>query len=356
MSPEAEERPGVSGRILVVDDNEMNRDVLSRRLERQGHSVVTAEDGAKALEVLREKEIDAVLLDIMMPNMDGYQVLEAMKADPQLRHVPVIMITAVDAVESVVRCIQMGAEDYLPKPFNKDILKARLTSCLERKRLRDQEAALLRQLAAEKARSDELLHVILPDAIVEELKATNEVRPRRFENVAVLFSDIVGFTKYCDKSPPEEVVAHLQTLTTAFEEIALRHRVQKIKTIGDAFMATAGLLEPVDNPVLHCVRCGLEMVEATKASPPAWSLRVGIHVGPVMAGVVGKRQYLFDLWGDTVNTAQRMESNAPSDGVAVSAAAWEQIAHVCTGESLGRLVAKGKGEMEIYRVAAVTAA
>src|SRR4029077_2861591 len=132
-------------------------------------------------------------------------------------------------------------------------------ACLEKKRLRDREIEHLRQIEAERERADTLLHVILPAQIVQELKATNEVKPRRFDNVAILFSDIVGFTPYCDKRQPEEVVANLQELVVAFEDVAFDHKLLKIKTIGDAFMAACGLLDPVDNPVLNMVHCGVKM-------------------------------------------------------------------------------------------------
>src|SRR5262249_5605340 len=152
----------------------------------------------------------------------------------------------------------------------------------------------------------ELLHVILPDQVVKELKATNGVRPRRYDEVAVLFADIFGFTPYCERHCPEEGVSPLQRLVEAREDSGLRHQVQKIKTSGDAFMAASGLLHRVENPVLNCVRCGLEMIAAAQALPTDWNLRVGVHVGQVVAGVIGHRQYLFDLWGDTVNTAARL--------------------------------------------------
>ena len=134
--------------MLVVDDIEANRDVLSRRLERQGYAVATAENGRQALERLRVDTFDLVLLDIMMPEMDGYEVLQRLKADEALRHIPVIMISALSELDSVVRCIEMGAEDYLPKPFEPTLLKARIGACLEKKRARDRETHLFEQLRA----------------------------------------------------------------------------------------------------------------------------------------------------------------------------------------------------------------
>ena len=309
------------------------------------------------MELVQTQPFDLILLDIIMPELNGFQVLERLKADNALRHVPVIMISAFGDVDSVVRCIEKGAEDYLAKPFNPVLLQARVNACLEKKRLRDMEVLYLAQIKKEQQRADELLHVILPGEIVKELKETNTVRPKRFAQVAVLFCDIVGFTPYCDRSQPEEVVANLQLLIEAWEEIALRNQVEKIKTIGDAFMAAAGLLHLTDDhPVLHCVRCGLEMIAACQSLSTGWNLRVGIHVGPVVAGVIGRRQYLFDLWGDTVNTAARMESHGVPGSVVLSGPAWQLIAPRCRGESLGIVSIKGKPPMEMVRLDALLTA
>jgi CheY-like chemotaxis protein len=338
------------GQILVVDDNEMNRDVLLRSLERQGHNNVQAQNGKEALSILREKDVDLLLLDIMMPVMDGYQVLEIMKADERLCHIPVIVLSAVDEIDSVVKCIQLGAEDYLVKPFNKEVLRARIKNCLEKKRLRDQEIIFRQQLEKESHRYESLLKVILPESIVHELNTTNKVIPKRHENVAVLFCDIVGFTAYCKQISPEEVVSRLQVLVEAFEELSMQYELEKIKTVGDAFMITGGLLKPIDQPVLNCVKCGIEMLSTTRRLIPEWNIRVGIHTGTVIAGVIGKIKYLFDLWGDTVNTAQRVESYGCAGAVNVSKTALKEISEICHCESLGLIDVKGKDQMEIFRV------
>ena len=138
--------PTVHGRLLVVDDNEMNREILSRRLQLEGHTVAVAESGPQSLEMIEANSFDLVLLDIMMPEMDGYQVLERLKSDDVLRHIPVIMLSALDEIDSVVRCIELGAEDYLSKPFNPVLLRARIGACLEKKRLHDQERLYLQQI------------------------------------------------------------------------------------------------------------------------------------------------------------------------------------------------------------------
>lgn len=338
-----------TGNILVVDDNGINRDILRRQLEIQGHQVAEASDGTDALELLAAGDFDLILLDIVMQRMNGFEVLSRVKAGEKLRDIPVIMISALDEMEIVARCIELGAEDYLPKPFNPVVLKARVSTCLEKRRLRQREASHLRQIEQEKKRADELLHVILPPDIVAELKTTNVVAPRRYDNVAILFADIVNFTPYCDKHSAEEVLSNLQKLVVTWEDIALKHRVQKVKTIGDAFMAACGLFGDCEKPVINCVRCGLEMIAATHDLQIGWDVRIGINVGSVVGGVLGRRQYLFDLWGDAVNTAARMESHGVPGAITLSPMAWNQIAPVSCGASLGTVAVKGKGEMEMIR-------
>ncbi len=340
--------------LLVVDDNELNRDMLTRRLERLGYNVSCAENGIEALKLLRTESFDLLLLDVIMPVMDGFEVLEQLKAEPLLRDIPVIVLSASDQLDHVVKCIQKGAQDYLSKPFNPVLLQARIGSCLERKRLRDQETLYLRQIEEEKLRSDELLHVILPREIATELKDTHAVRPHRFEKVGILFCDVVGFTAYSEQHRPEEILSHLQTLVEAFEQLCVEHRLEKIKTIGDSFMATAGLLSPVENPALDCVKCGLEMITVARSLPACWNVRVGVHVGPVIAGVVGQRKYQYDIWGDTVNTAARMQTAADAGAVCVNEETWNLIAEHCCGRRLGRIKVKGKGEQELFLVDALS--
>jgi class 3 adenylate cyclase len=312
--------------------------------------VFTAENGLTALTQIENRHFDLVLLDVMMPEMDGVEVLTHLKASEKWRDIPVIMISALTEIDSVVRCIELGAEDYLTKPFDPVLLRARIGAGLEKKRLRDREIHYLREIEAEQKRSDALLHVILPPEIVKELKETNAVKPREYADVSVLFSDVVQFTRFCDTHTPEEVLTNLQALIEAFEELSVTYGLQKIKTIGDAFMAVSGLMKPENAPVEKCVDCGFEMISAARRIPANWRIRIGVHVGPVMAGVVGHRQYLFDVWGDTVNTAQRIESHGSADHVCVSRAAWAQLKDDYRGESMGFVDVKGKGEMEIFRL------
>jgi adenylate cyclase len=336
-------------KLLVVDDNEDNRYMLIGRLRREGfHAVVQATNGREALERLRGEPFDLVFLDIMMPEVNGYEVLARMKDDPALRDIPVIVISALDELESALRCIENGADEYLGKPFNPALLRARLRACLDRKKRHDLEVSLLAQVQQERSRADALLEAIFPLAVMNELKTTGAVAPRRHEDVAVLFCDIVGFTSYCDCHGPERVVSSLQALVTKFEDLTARHGLEKIKTVGDAFMATGGLLGDAAEAPLNSIRCGLAMVEAAARTEPFWRVRVGIHGGPVVAGVMGRRQYLFDVWGDTVNTAARITSVAAPNSVFVSETLWRRAGARCVGRPLGPVEIRGKGMLDLF--------
>ncbi|MEB3886984.1 adenylate/guanylate cyclase domain-containing protein [Lyngbya sp. CCY1209] len=339
-------------RVLIVDDNEVNRDLLVRRLKRQGYDVLVASNGFEALELMRSTPLDLVLLDIMMPQMNGYQVLETLKADPALRYIPVIMISAVNDIESIVRCIELGAEDYLSKPFNPVLLRARINACLEKKRLRDQEQAYLKKLAAEQEKSEQLLLNILPAPIAARLKQGESTIADSFADVTVLFADIVNFTKLSANLSPSELVEILNQIFSVFDELAERYELEKIKTIGDAYMVVGGLPTPRPDHAEAIAEMALEMQQivgdfSLKPGQPL-QMRMGINTGPVEAGVIGTRKFAYDLWGDTVNTANRMESHGVAGKIQVTAATYERLRDKYQFEERGVIEVKSKGKMTAY--------
>lgn len=340
------------GSMLVVDDVEANRDLLSRRLQRQGHTVVVAENGRQALERLREQQFDLILCDIMMPEMNGYQVLEHLKADPALRHIPVIMVSALDDIDSVVRCIELGAEDYLFKPFNPTLLKARINACLEKKRLRDQEQAYLKQLQAEQEKSERLLLSILPRPVAEQLKQTQSTIADSFAEATVLFADIVDFTGISTHRSPIEMVNLLNHIFSAFDNLAEKHGLEKIKTIGDAYMVVGGIPTYRPDHAEAIADMALDMQIAiskfNSETGESFSIRIGISTGPVVAGVIGTKKFIYDLWGDTVNTASRMESHGFPGAIQVTDSTYQCLKDKYLLEERGMILVKGKGEMQTF--------
>jgi class 3 adenylate cyclase len=240
------------------------------------------------------------------------------------------------------RGFDVGAVDYIHKPFSPPVVLARVQTHLNLRETRE-------QLAREKRLVDQLLDNMLPAAAVSELKATGKVIPREFENVAVLFVDLVSFTSYCGRHSPEEVVGSLSDLFVLFEECANRHGLEKIKTVGDAFLATAGLLRPVADPLQAAVNCALDIAAAAPGIRDGWKVRAGVHCGPVMAGIVGRERYQFDIWGDTVNVASRLTSAASPQSVALA----ESEAVKRVGFNIvprGEAELKGKGRVPLVEI------
>ena len=356
-APNAERRLSVlahsdTGKILVVDDNESNRNMLSRRLERQGHRVKLAENGKRALEMLREEDFDLVLLDVMMPEMDGYQVLEHLHADDKLRGLPVIMISALDQLDTVVKSIELGAEDYLPKPFNPVVLRARIGACLEKKRLRDRERAYIKKLRSEQERSEQLLLNILPRPIAERLKEGQRTIADVFPDVTVLFADLVGFTRMSEQLPPAELVAMLNKIFSMFDQLAEKHGLEKIKTIGDEYMAASGLPMPRPDHAEAMAEMALDMLAVIERFNAKRNrgvrIRIGMNCGPVTAGIIGTKKFAYDLWGDTVNIASRMESHGIANAIQVTESTYKRLRHKYAFQRRGIIHVKGKGALCTY--------
>ena len=345
--------PAPPAEILVVDDAPANRDLLSRRVAKEGHVVTLAENGREAMEKLRSKPFDLVLLDIQMPEMNGYQVLEQVKADEALRHIPIIMISAISEVDSVARCVQLGAEDYLFKPFNAVLLKARIIASLENKRLRDRERQVLGELRAEKEKTESLLHSIFPKAIVARLKSTRSASiADSVPEATILWADIANFNELSAGKGPTEVVGLLNLVFTAFDGLCERHGVEKIKTIGDAFIAAGGVPDPRPDHAEAVADLALamqqEVVRLNTGLRDPFSLKIGIDSGPVVAGVIGTTKFAYDVWGPAVDTAAQMEEYGLPGGIQVTANVYRRLEDKYMFESRGAFYVQGEGEVETY--------
>jgi class 3 adenylate cyclase/signal transduction histidine kinase len=343
---------GQSSAILVVDDILANRELLARRLSRDGHVVSTIDSGSGALRLLAATKFDLVLLDLMMPGMNGFEVLRQLKGNPALVHIPVIMISALDEIDSTVRCIEAGAEDYIPKPFDPVLLSARIDATLERKRLRDREQAFIDQLQMEKKKSDSLLLNILPASIVERMRRGELAIADRFPDVSILFSDLVGFTDLAGHSSPARIIDILNELFSKFDSFANGLGLEKIKTIGDAYMVAGGLPEQRSDHAIAVADMALRMLEAVREIGSRFgeelATRIGIHTGDVVAGIIGQHRFIYDVWGDTVNTASRLETLSLPNRIQISEATFQRVCDVFHCEARGQLEVKGKGLMPTY--------
>jgi adenylate cyclase len=342
--------------ILIVDDNAANRDVLERRLTREGHTVVPAATGAAALALVAEREFDLVLLDLIMPEMSGFEVLRRLKATEGTKDIPVIVISALDEIDSIVRCIEAGAEDYLSKPFNPTLLQARVGASLEKKWLRDREKKFIAELKQEKRRSETLLLNILPQSIVDRMRSGEVVIADRVAEATILFCDLVGFTTLSHKLSADQVIDFLSKIFSGFDRLAAEQGVEKIKTIGDSYMVAAGIPEAQPDHATRIAALSLRMLDEVNAIAAATGLklqaRIGVHSGPIVAGVIGTHKFAYDVWGDTVNTASRMESHSVPGRVQISAATRALLDDRFDFEARGSIEVKGKGLMETFFLSA----
>ena len=311
--------------LLIVDDNEDNRYTLQMLLEADGHErIASASGGAEAMSLIEKQKFSLVLLDMMMPDLNGDEVLRMIKSNPDTRDIPVIMISADTDTEKVSKCIELGADDYLPKPFNPTILRARIGSALRREFLRLLETEYLSQSRTRKEAFRTLLRNILPPEIASRLRNGESIIADHYEDTTVLFADIVGFGKITARMKAYEIIGCLNQLFSEFDRLAEDAGVEKIKTIGDNYMAVAGVPTPRSNHARAATKLALDMINSARRLhsrlPVPFPIRVGLHSGPVMAGVIGTRRFAYDVWGDTVNIAARMEAASQPNRVLISAA------------------------------------
>ena len=340
-------------KVLVVDDSRTLRRILVAELNRVGISNThEAADGQEALELARAGRFDLMLCDMEMPFMDGMATLQAIKSDPDLRYLPVIIVSGLDTFEKTVKCIEMGAEDYLPKPFNPTLLKARVYSTLEKKRLRDLERERLDQIILEKDKTEKLMLNILPASIAEQLKDKDQLIAGAYANTTILFSDLVGFTQMSAQLSARDLVNLLNDLFTRFDVRGAKLGIEKIKTIGDAYMAAAGVpFEREDHAQLAAdMALGMfdDLVDFNQARKTTLQMRIGLHSGPVTAGVIGKTKFSFDIWGNTVNTASRMESTGLPGRVQISEAVRQALGTNFELEERELVECKGLGKIQTY--------
>ena len=346
-----------SMKVLVVDDSKTLRRILIRELNSIGITNISeAGDGNEAVERLRVESFDLMLLDMEMPELDGLGVLKVVKSTPELSYLPVIIVSSAEDFDRIVECIQVGAEDYLPKPFNAVLLRARVFSSLEKKRLRDLDREHILELQREKEmlhieqmKSEKLMLNILPKPIADRLKRGEKNIAGSYPEVTVLFSDLVGFTKMSATKTAPELVKLLNDIFSRFDKRAELLGLEKIKTIGDAYMAVGGLPIPRSDhaEIVADMALGMyqDLADFNQANQQEIQMRIGIHSGPVVAGVIGFTKFSYDLWGNTVNTASRMESTSGNGRIQVSAITHELLKEHFVLEERELIECKGLGPM-----------
>jgi len=327
------------GTILIADDNRVNRLLLNRSLEEHGHTIVFAENGREALDLLRSQEFDLLLLDVLMPELDGYQVLAELKTDVRLRDIPVVMTSSLDELDSVVKCVEMGAEDYLTKPINPVLLSARITASLEKKRLRDQQRELIGKFATKE--------------VADDLLMSGFALGGKHVEASALFCDIRSFTTIVEAREPTETIELLNDYYTLMMDAIGGEGGIVNQMVGDGLMAIFGAPMPQEDHRLRAVQAARQMVELIRlfneeqAAQGKLQIEIGVGVasGQVVAGYTGTQQRAtYTCVGDTVNIAARLEAHTKvaERPILIDENTRQGLDGEIAVEELGELPVKGK--------------
>ena len=310
------------GFVLVVDDDEQNRTLLRDPLEARGYEVEEAENGMQAVQKIARRSPDVILLDVMMPRIDGFEVCRRLRKDPKTTHIPILMITALSERGDRLMGIQAGANDFLNKPIDIQDVILRVGNAVYAKHLHD-------KLVAEQEKSERLLLNILPQPIAERMKKGETNIADTYPDATVLVADLVGFTTLSAHIDPELVVQLLNEVFSAFDILVEKHGLEKIKTIGDAYMVAGNISLPRPDHAEASAKLAIDLRAELQRHNQRYNssirLRIGISTGSVVAGVIGLGRFAYDLWSETVNTACRLESTAEAGKIQISESTYERL-------------------------------
>ena len=328
--------------ILIIDDDVDLLHLVEKVLDKEGFEVITCALPSSAQVVLGQRVVDLVLLDCNLPGMHGSEFLKWLKEGERTSSIPVVMLSGDSTLDNINECLSLGAEDYFVKPMNMKAMKNRIHIFLNTKKAETDRIQL--------GQANKILSDILPEQTINDIKRFDESKPRLYKNVGVMFCDIVGFTTICSEKDPDEVIGHFEEITCFYEELNKQYGLEKIKTMGDAFISVSGMLQNQREVIQSCLSCAKDLMRGVRKLKSGWKLRIGIHYGDLMGGVVGKDKLFFDVWGDIVNTSSRLQGLGKSEQIIMSESAYIQ----CRPKGavfLGTKRVKGKEElMKIYLV------
>jgi len=365
----------LKAKVLIVDDQEANVLLLERMLSGAGYvSVASTLDPRAVCELHRKNRYDLILLDLQMPVMDGFEVMERLKEIEKDGYLPVLVVTA--QPDHKLRALRAGAKDFVSKPFDlaevltrvHNMLEVRLYAKALEQTVQELEASrelirgkndelkkLFDQVVAERKISERLALHVPPDSIAKRLQARPDMTADSFADVTVLIADVVGFTKLTPALSPDRLALILDEIFTLFDALADERGLKKIKTLGNSYMAASGVPVPSVDHAARAAHMSLDMIEAldrfNERTASTLQVRIGIDTGRVVAGVIGRRLFLYDVWGDTVNTASRMESHGVAGRVQVSESTWRRLGEPFLLEARGALEVEGKGELKTWFLA-----
>ncbi len=340
-------------KILIVEDEFIIAIDLKKILEKMGYEITSyVGKGQEAIERAAIEQPDLILMDIMLSGpMSGIQTAEKIK---QKFNIPVVYLTALTDEETLQKAKVTEPLGYLLKPFDERGLHTSIEIALYKHKMETELKIKTAELEEEKKKTDELLHHILPAEVVRELKQKGAAEPRHYEEITILFTDFEGFSEITNRLEPSELVKDLNEIFSSFDTITQKYGLEKLKTIGDTYMIAGGLPKVTHDHAVKVVLAAIDMMEYLEKrnilSATKWLMRAGINSGQVFAGVVGTQKFTYDIWGDTVNIASRMESSSVAGKINISGATYNLIKEYFECEYRGKLNAKGKGEVDMYFV------
>ena len=362
-------------KVLIVDDQEPNVLLLERMLSGAGYvSLASTRDPRAVCELHRKNRYDLILLDLQMPVMDGFEVMEGLKEIERDGYLPVLVVTA--QPDHKLRALRAGAKDFVSKPFDlaevltrvHNMLEVRLYAKALEETVQELEAnrevirgknvelkKLFDEVVAERKVSERLALGVPPNSIAERLQARPDVTEDRFADVTVLIADVVGLTTLSPALSPDRLALMLEEIFTLFDGLSNERGLKKIKTLGNSYMAAAGVPLPSTDHAERAAHVSLDMIEVldrfNERTASTLQVRIGINTGKVVAGVIGRRLFLYDVWGDAVNAASRMESHGVAGRVQVSESTRRLLGEPFLVEERGTLEVEGAGELKTWFLA-----
>jgi adenylate cyclase len=341
-----------AGTVLVVDDNAMNRDLLTRQLVREGYSVFTAASGKEALEKLRLHDFDLILLDVVMPEMDGIQVLDHIQRDPGLSGIPVVMISAMDEIDSVARCIEKGAVDFFAKPFDPVLLRARVSATLQIHQLRRDLRRAEHELAQNRTSIDELIRSVVPRPLADGIERGERAVSAHYSDVTAVVARLEGLDAMASRCGPAETIARISKTLAMFEECIRAKGLEIVRATERSYTAIVGAPEWREDHAEIAADCALDLLQAFQKSSREGAehaeIRIGVNTGALIAGVAGGDRLVFGMWGDAVSTADAVACQAPIGKIQVSASTCAKLNERFDIGSATVIEVPGHGHLRTY--------
>lgn len=344
----------VKSKILVAEDESIIAADIKATLRKIGYNVCNVvASGEEVLQLVKQNKPDLILMDISLKGkLDGIQAAEIISEEFDI---PVVYLTALTDNETLKRARITEPFGYLLKPFDERSLYSTIEMALYKHKVESELKKRTKELETEKIKTDELLHNIFPSEIVRELKLKGSVSPKHYDSVSILFTDFYRFTELSSKLSPERLLSELNDIFTKFDSIIIEFGLEKLKTIGDSYMIVGGLPNQMPNHPVQIIKAALAMFDylegRNKNSDLNWQMKAGVHTGPCVAGIVGINKFTYDVWGDTVNIASRMESNCEPGKVNISEATYNYVKDYFNCEGRG-----GVGKFDMYFINGVKSA